>query len=427
MPAPATADEFLDHLRVSALVREAPLREYLDGLREQQDLPAEPKFLAGRFVRDGVLTSFQAQQLLQGRYRNFIVGRYKLLQPLGAGGMSKVFLCEHVEMGHRVAMKVLARQRGTDPELLARFLREARVAGALNHPNVVRSHDIDSSGGEIHYIIMDFVDGIALDALTRRRGRLKPDHAAHYITQAACGLQYVHDAGLLHRDIKPGNLLVDRTGVVKILDLGLARLQQDQEKLTAKYSDGAILGTADFIAPEQSLIGGEVDHRADLYSLGCTLYYLLMGRPPFTGNIAEKLIGHQSREPEPLSGTAADTPVEVQRVMRKMMAKKPRDRYQSAAEVVRDLANWLEADVPPPDEDELPRLGRAALGSSHRGIKLPLGGRFLAAARTATSDMSPAAMSAPRRVRWPRLALTAAVLAIVAAAVTWLIVTRAGV
>src|SRR5262245_8996630 len=218
MPAPATSNQFLDNLRTSALVKKEKLEEYLEGLRAQGDVPEHPKSLAARLVRDGLLTGFQAQQLLAGRYRNFIVGRYKLLQPLGSGGMSKVYLVEHNEMGHRVAMKVLTQKRGgTDPALLARFLREARVAAKLDHPNLVRAHDIGRSGRDINYIIMDFVDGASLGALVKRRGRLTPEHAAHYIAQAASGLQHIHEAGLIHRDIKPGNLLVDRTGAVKIL------------------------------------------------------------------------------------------------------------------------------------------------------------------------------------------------------------------
>jgi serine/threonine protein kinase len=367
MPAPATANDFLDHLRVSGLLKQPRLDEYLEGLQAEGNLPQQPRNLATRFVRDGVLTQFQAQQLLQGRHKNFVVGRYKILQPLGAGGMSKVYLCEHSDMGHRVAMKVLSKQSGKDKSLVARFIREARVAAALNHPNVVRAHDIDSTGGTIHYIIMDFVDGVSLNGLVRQRGKLKPAHAAHYVAQAACGLQHIHEAGLLHRDIKPGNLLVDRDGVVKILDLGLARLQEDEERLTAKYNDGAILGTADFIAPEQSLVNTEVDHRADIYGLGCTFYFMLTGNVPFPGNIAKKLIGHQTKEPEPVSMLAPETPPELERVVKRMMAKKPKDRYQSAAAVLRDLAKWLEVEVPPPSESELPRLGLAAQGSSHGG------------------------------------------------------------
>ena len=174
MATPTTSDDFLDHLRVSTLLGEDCLREYLDGLRVRNDYAADPLFLAGRFVRDGLLTAFQAQQLLQGRYRNFIVGRYKLLQPIGAGGMGKVFLCEHLDSGSRVAMKVLATLRAADPAMLARFVREARVIASLDHPNVVRAHDFDCSGGKVHYIIMDFVEGVSLSDLVRRRGRLEP-------------------------------------------------------------------------------------------------------------------------------------------------------------------------------------------------------------------------------------------------------------
>jgi len=364
------------------------LREYVDGLRVRNDFAAEPRFLAGRFVRDGLLTSFQAQQLLQGRYRNFIVGRYKLLQPIGAGGMGKVFLCESLDTGCRLAMKVLATRKAADPAMLARFTREARMIGSLDHPNVVRAHDFDCSNAKVHYIIMDYVEGVSLSELVRRRGRLEPDLAAHYIAQAACGLQYIHQSGLIHRDIKPGNLVVDYEGVVKILDLGLARLQDDEEQITARFNDQSILGTADFIAPEQSLINGEIDHRADLYGLGTTFYFLLTGRTPFGGTtIADKLLAHQLRQPPPIDQFVPEVPEELKSILPRMLAKRPEDRFQSAGEVLAALARWVELRPPPPRPSELPRLRPASQGSTQLGMKpAASGANFLAAARAALAS-----------------------------------------
>jgi eukaryotic-like serine/threonine-protein kinase len=400
LSVPATSDDFLDHLRVSALVQEDSLREYLDGLRSRNDLAQDPRFLAGRFVRDGLLTTFQAQQLLQGRHRNFIVGRYKLLEPIGAGGMGKVFLCEHLELGRRVAMKVLASRRDSDPAMLARFMREARVIAGLDHPNIVRALDFDCCDGKIHYIIMDYVDGVGLNELVRRRGRLDPDLAAHYIAQAACGLQYIHESGLIHRDVKPGNLIVDCGGVVKILDLGLARLQDDQEQITARFNDTSILGTADFIAPEQSLINGQIDHRADIYGLGTTFYYLLTGRTPFGGQtIAEKLIGHQLRQPTPPEQFAPGLPEELKSAVSRMMAKLPDDRFQSAGEVLVALSRWVKLKAPP-QSSELPQLSSALQGSSRWGMKKgSVGAHYLAAARAALGATP--RVGSPRKLRNP--------------------------
>ncbi len=293
--------------------------------------------------------------------------------------------------------------------MLARFMREARVIAALDHPNVVRSRDFDCSGGKVHYIIMDFVDGISLSEMVRRRGRLEPDQAAHYIAQAACGLQYIHQSGLIHRDIKPGNLVVDYEGVVKILDLGLARLQDDEEHITARFNDQSILGTADFLAPEQSLTRGDVDHRADIYGLGTTFYYLLTGRTPFDGTtIADKLLAHQLRQPPPIEQFAPDAPNELRTIVPKMMAKQAEDRFQSAGEVLAALARWVELRPPPPRPSELPRLCRAAQGSTRLTMQRSAASEgFLAAARAAIASTPTSAAPDARqgRRRWFFVAL----------------------
>ncbi len=361
MPAPVTSDDFLDHLRVSSLIGEPHLDRYLDELRQAPNFPSEPKFLAGRLVNDGLLTSFQAEQLLEGRYKNFIVGNYKLLEPVGSGGMSVIFLCEHRDTGERKAMKVLSRRRGGDPGMLARFLREARIIVSLNHPNIVRAYDIDCNSNKLPYIIMDYVDGVAFDDLVKKRGRLNYAYAAHYIAQAASGLQHLHDAALIHRDIKPGNLVLDRDGIVKLLDLGLARFQQDYERITEKYNGCSILGTADFISPEQTLIGRDLDQRSDIYSLGATFYYLLSGRVPFpVRSAAEKIRSHQLVEPTPLEQLRPEIPAEIRQIVKRMMAKKPGDRFASAKEVAQALAKWFEMDIPPPRASDFGRGGKTS-------------------------------------------------------------------
>jgi serine/threonine protein kinase len=411
MSAPATSHDFLERLRVSSLVEEPRLDEYLAELRKKSALPDEPKFLAGRLVNDGLLTSFQAQQLLEGRYKNFIVGKYKLLEPIGAGGMSTVFLCEHQHTGQRLAMKVLSLQQGVSPGMLARFLREARIISSLNHPNIVRAYEVDCNANNIPYIIMDLVEGVSFDELVRKRGALEPAHAAHYIAQAANGLQHLHDAGLIHRDIKPGNLVLDRAGTVKLLDLGLARFRQDAERITEKFNGCAILGTADFISPEQTRASAAVDHRSDIYSLGATFYFLLTGRVPFPiYSAAEKILAHQSREPRPLEELRPEAPPEIAQIVRKMMAKRPIERYRSASEAAKKLARWSEIEVPRLSAEDLERTTPAQQSLTDTGVP-----------RNDGTDLTSGSTAAPAGGRggvW--LTLGIGVVALAASAAIWM-------
>src|SRR6516165_9669120 len=265
MPAPTTNDELLDLLRKSGVQEEKKLDAYLDKLRAANTLPSEPSKLAGYMVRDGLLTNFQAEQLLLGKWRRFNIGKYKVLERLGAGGMGSVYLCEHKLMRRRVAVKVLPTAKAEDPSSLERFYREARAVAALDHPNIVRAYDIDQDDN-LHFLVMEYVDGASLQEIGKKIGPLDVTRACQYIYQSAKGLQHAHEtAGLVHRDIKPGNILVDRTGVVKILDMGLARFFHDEEDILTKKYDENVLGTADYLAPEQALDSHGVDIRADLY------------------------------------------------------------------------------------------------------------------------------------------------------------------
>lgn len=347
-----TRDQFVDLLRKSHLLSPDQIVDAL-GNRVEED----PKVLAARLVQNGTLTRFQAQSLLQGRYRNFIVGKYRVLEPIGAGGMSKVYLGEHTAMGHRVALKILPASRVKDPSLVERFHREARAIAALNHPNIVRAHDIDKEES-FYYIVMDYVEGLNLDDLVKRRGPLDPEHAAYYIDQAADGLQHIHEAGMVHRDIKPGNLLLDRAGTVRILDLGLARfLTNRRDQLTEKYDENTILGTADFLSPEQGLKSHTVDIRADIYSLGATLYYLLTGRTPYEGGtVTQKLLAVQLKDPTPLISIRPELPPGLVAVVETMMVKKPDERYQTPGEVCEALAPWTQNPPPPPPSEIMPRV-----------------------------------------------------------------------
>ncbi|HEY1377600.1 MAG TPA: protein kinase [Gemmataceae bacterium] len=364
MPAPCTADDLLALVRKSGVADRSALEDF--ERRAAAAPPTSPRELADHMIRDGVLTNLQADQLLRGRWRNFaICGKYKLLEHLGSGGMGRVYLCEHTRMGRRVAIKVLPADKATDSICLERFFREARASAALDHPNIVRAHDIDrddSGRAPLHFLVMEYVDGSSLQDIVSRCGPLSVERACHYVRQAACGLQHAHGAGLVHRDIKPANLLLDRSGLVKILDLGLARFFHDaSDDLTRKLDVRALIGTADYLAPEQAANSHAADIRADIYSLGVTFYFLLTGRSPFKdGTVAQKLLYHRLHRPEPVTAVRPDVPAGVARVIDRMLAKDPADRYQTPAEVAAALDPWTVTPIPPPPESEMPRLSRAA-------------------------------------------------------------------
>jgi eukaryotic-like serine/threonine-protein kinase len=360
MPVPATTSEFIDLVQKSGVVDPSRLTAYLQPIRDRGQIPKLPSVLANFMVRDAILTLFQAEQLLLGKWRRFSIGKYKVLERLGTGGMGQVFLCEHKVMRRRVAVKVLPTAKAEDESSLERFYREARAVASLDHPNLVRAFDIDQDQA-LHFLVMEFIDGTNLHEIVKKGGPLSPLRACHYVYQAAFGLQYAFEcAGLVHRDIKPGNILVDRTGVVKILDMGLARFFYDEEDpLTRKYDE--TLGTADYLAPEQALDSHCVDVRADIYSLGATFYYLLPGSPPFAeGTVAQKLMWHQSRQPTPVRSLRPEVPVEVAAIIERMMMKEAAKRYPSPAELALALEPFVQSPIDPPTDAELPRLSPAA-------------------------------------------------------------------
>jgi serine/threonine protein kinase len=349
--------ELLGLLRKSSLVEEDCLETYLQHLQSQGSLPDNPQRLAGMLVRDGLLTFFQTAQLLLGKWRGFTLGNYKVLEQLGSGGMGNVFLCEHQLMRRRVALKVLPSDLATDPTCISRFRREAQAIAALDHANIVRAHDI-SHEGNFHFLVMEYVDGVSLHELILKRGPIEPIRAAHYIYQAALGLEHAHEAGLVHRDIKPGNLIVNRAGMVKILDMGLALFFHDPAD---QQDDHSVVGTADYLAPEQAMSSQNVDIRADIYSLGATFYFLLTGSPPFgSGTVAQKLLGHQMRPVPSVRANRPEVPRKMAAVLEKMLAKEPADRYQTPGDVAAALEPWTRTPIAPPTDDELHRLSPAA-------------------------------------------------------------------
>lgn len=359
MPTIATYDRLIEIIRKSGLVSEAKFNQFLSQYQATGG-EEEPTPLATRLVRDGLVTTFQAKQLLQGRWRRFVINnKYKVLDLLGQGGMGAVYLCEHTMMRRLVALKVLPEDKLQQPGALERFQREARAVATLDHPNIVHAYDMDRDDNNMHFMVMEYVDGLSLEIILSKFYKgvgIDAIRAAHYISQAALGLQHAHECNWVHRDIKPANLLLDRQGIVKLLDLGLSRLYAgDEEELTKKYDGGSVLGTADYIAPEQALNVSGVDIRADIYGLGATFYFLLAGHPPFEkGTVTQKLMYHQTREPESITKKRSDVPLEMEAVIRTMMAKNPDDRYPNPAAVVEALAPWTQMPIPPPADKECP-------------------------------------------------------------------------
>jgi serine/threonine protein kinase len=278
--------------------------------------------------------------------------RYKLLEPIGKGGMGSVFKAEHRVMHRTVAVKVIHPRLLANPEAVERFRREVRVAAQLKHPNVVVSHDADQADNT-HFLVMEYVNGENLDAIVNRNGPATIEQACDWIRQAALGLEHAHEQGMVHRDIKPQNLMLTSDGQVKILDFGLTRVRGDVAQptgdtlgLVANDSHtraDIVLGTPDYIAPEQISHASAVDARCDLYSLGCTLFFLLTGRPPFgQGSVAERLRAHHRGEFPSLLSIRPDAPVELQTILQRMISRNPADRYQRASDVARDLDSFLE-------------------------------------------------------------------------------------
>jgi serine/threonine-protein kinase len=303
-------------------------------------VPSErPAVVVRRLVADGVLSPFQAEAVLAGKANTLLLGSYVLLDLLGEGGMGAVYRARNWKLGSVVAVKVIRPERVSGSTALRRFQREIRAAAQLDHPNVVRAVDADEVAGT-PMLVMEFVEGTDLAKIVAENGPLPPALACEYAAQVADGLQHAHERGLVHRDIKPHNLILTRKPdaagrpVVKVFDFGLARLFDADagESSGTLTQDHTILGTPDFMAPEQVTGSHAVDIRADLYSLGCTLYFLLTGRPPFPDRTAtNKLLAHKLEEPEPLDRVKPGTPAGVAAAVRTLMAKQPEHRYPTPA------------------------------------------------------------------------------------------------
>ena len=339
---------FIDELRKRKLLK-APQLDEIERI-------LKPRFsgsmlLAKELVRRGWLTVYQVNQLFQANGQELTLGPYRIMDHLGKGGVSQVFKAWHAERNCPVALKVIHSHLLDNAEAVGRFQREMKAVLRLSHPNIVQSFG-DDALGEAHFFAMEFVQGTSLDKLVQLSGSLPIPQACDFIRQAALGLQHAHEKGLVHRDIKPANLVQIAGGsVIKILDFGLARLQRSPDSKSgpavALTMEGAIIGTADFMAPEQARDARSADIRSDIYSLGCTFYFLLTGQPPYPGNaLMHKLYQHINAEPPVPEQKRPEVPAEVSAIVRKMMAKKPDERYPTPAEVAEALGPFCRQ-VPP--------------------------------------------------------------------------------
>ena len=279
--------------------------------------------------------------------------RYDIRGLIGKGGMGDVYMARHRVMERPVALKIISREFVRKPEAVERFHREVKAAARLSHPNIVTSHDAEQAG-DVHFLVMEYVDGVDLSQLVKDRGPLPVADACDYIRQAATGLQQAHEQGMVHRDIKPHNLMLTADGTVKILDFGLASLAPEtmaEADTVSARSDltaaGAIMGTPDFISPEQAEDARQADIRSDIYSLGATLYFLLSGQPPFAeGSVMHKLQSHAQSDPEPLSTVRLDVPADLADVITRMMAKDPDERFQTPEELAEALKPFCQSAEP---------------------------------------------------------------------------------
>ncbi|MEZ6123808.1 MAG: FHA domain-containing serine/threonine-protein kinase [Planctomycetaceae bacterium] len=340
MQVPAVATDFLALIERSELLTADQVREVAARSGITTDMP--PEQVARKLVHDRILTPFQAERLLEGRYRGFVIDGYRIREVLGVGGMGCVYIAEDRDGDRKVALKVMSSRHAIDPGMLARLKLEAIAGSEVKHPNVVQTFNVGDTGA-VHYIVLEFMRGISLHELVALHGPVKWSMACDMFAQAAAGLQAAHEAGIIHRDIKPANLLIDKEGVTKVLDFGLAKIEGsagDEFSLAMIFGHDC-LGTPDYIAPEQADDSNSVQETADVYSLGCTMYVALTGRIPFPQKTnAAKIQAHKTTKAKSISEFRRDVPDEVVAIVEKMMEKNPADRYQSAAEVAAALRPW---------------------------------------------------------------------------------------
>jgi serine/threonine protein kinase len=330
-----TLEAFLQTALKSGLVKEADLRLAFKALAKSDRRNA--RRLADQLVRTGKLSRFQANKLLKGVAYGLIMGPYQVLAPIGKGGMGTVYMARDERDGRLCALKVLP-PRKAEARMLARFRREMDLSRRVAHPHLALTFEAGEIRG-VHYIAMEYIPGKNLHRLVQEEGPLRPARAARLFGEVADGLHHAHEQGLIHRDLKPSNVMITPHDHAKVLDLGLALIQGevvDDPRIVG--GQGYIVGTMDYIAPEQTTDAAGVDCRADVYAMGCSIYYALSGRPPFPGGANfDKIYCHRSEEPPPLHSLNPSLPAEFAHVVRRMMAKNPEARQATAADAAVEL------------------------------------------------------------------------------------------
>lgn len=326
-------EQFVKHLEGSGILAGDTIQDFIP----PKASPRDAEELVRELVRQKKLTKFQAEQVWQGKGKSLVLGNYLLLEKIGQGGMGAVYKAEHRRMKRIVAVKMLPVAMTQDQPTIARFQREVEAVAKLNHSNIVAAFDADNANGS-YFLVMEFVEGSDLSVLVKKNGPLPVGQAVNCILQAARGLQAAHAEGIVHRDIKPANLLLDTKGTVKILDMGLARIAGDVAGQAELTGTGAVMGTVDYMAPEQARSTKTADARADIYSLGCSLFYLLTGKATYDGEtLTGKLLAHQTDPIPMIRAIRPEVPGGVEAIFTKMVAKRVGDRYQTMTEVIADL------------------------------------------------------------------------------------------
>ena len=333
---PVALETFLSQLSSSGIVPEEKLKVVVS----KKASFADGEALARDMIKSRLLTKYQAEQILGGKGKSLTMGKYQILEKIGAGGMGQVYKAFHSNTERVVAIKVILGKGKIEPEVVKRFEREVKAAAKLVHSNIITVFDADQADGRI-FMVMEYIKGDDLGEILRKKGQLSVSETVNYILQAARGLKYAHDQGVIHRDIKPGNILVDSSGNVKIVDMGLAKIEikGDEEESSKLTADLSVMGTIDYMSPEQAESTKDVDSRADIYSLGATLYYVLMGEVLYPGkNIIQKILSHRESPIPSLRINRPDVPPSLDMIFTKMVAKKVEDRYSSMAEVISALS-----------------------------------------------------------------------------------------
>jgi len=330
--------DLLPVMRSSGILSERQLAEIKSKML-QGDYPLDSTELADRLVNDRILTAFQAKRFLGNRPHGLIVGRYTILDRIGSGSMGRVYKAHHMMMDRIVALKIIAPEIASNDRVVARFQREMKLVGRLDHPNVVRAFDADQVN-KVLYIVMEYVPGLSLSERLKK-GTIPLAEMVDYAAQACQGLAHAHGQGIVHRDIKPSNILLTEDRKVKILDLGLGVLMEADSGSTFETADGIAVGTVDYMSPEQAC-GREVDGRSDLYGLACSMYHLMTGKLPFPGDSPIERLGKRiSGRHVPITEYLPDAPSNLVRVMDRMMAHKPHERYATAIEASEALQNLI--------------------------------------------------------------------------------------